>query len=191
MEAKKVDSAALQRASSLIQKGEVVAIPTETRYGLAADALNPEAVERVCAIKGRFPTQNIPVLVADRAMLEQVASHISGEAAVLMDKYWPGPLTLVLPAVKGLPKALVNSKGGVGVRVSSDPVATELVRLVGRPITATSANLSSEPAAKTASEAKLPGVALVLDDGERAKDVSTVVDCMGDLRVLRQGAIKL
>lgn len=185
------DANGIQRAACVIQKGGVVAFPTESCYGLAADALDPNAVAKVVAIKGRKESKNISVLIADLKMLGKVVSYWSKEAQLLMDKYWPGPLTLVLQARSELSTPLVNSDGGIGVRISSDNVALQLVSLVGRPITATSANLSGKKSAVIAKEARLDGVDLVLDGGRRDGELSTVLEIIGNPRVLRQGAIKL
>ena len=185
----RADAEGIRRAAVAITEAAVVAVPTETSYGLAADALDPLAVARVLAIKGRSEGHQVSVLVADRAMLARVAARISPVAEELMARHWPGALTLVVPAREGLPAALVNSTGGVGVRISSDPVVQALLRAVGRPITATSANRSGEPAATEAEGAGLAGVALVLDDGPRCAPASTVVDVTGVPVVLRQGAV--
>jgi L-threonylcarbamoyladenylate synthase len=181
----------LQRAGRLIREGLVVSFPTETLYGLAADALSPRALERLLALKRRDRSQPIPLLVADRQMLSRVVARIPAAAEPLMRRHWPGPLTLVLPALDGLPGPLLGPAGGVGVRISSDPVAAALVREAGRPLTATSANISQGMAAATAGAAALEGVALVLDDGPRDQPPSTVVEVLDRPRVLRQGAIRL
>lgn len=185
------DASAVRRAGELILAGAVVAYPTETLYGLAVDASAAAAVERLLWVKRRDPTHSVSLLVADEQMLGAVVSAISPLARRLMQQHWPGPLTLVLAARDDLPAALVGASGGVGVRVSSDPVATALVRAVGRPITATSANLSHEEPATTAAQAALPGVALVLDDGQRAAQASTVVELVGQPRVLRGGPLRV
>lgn len=184
--------AALARAAAIIRRGGVVAYPTETVYGLAADALDPAAVGRVIEIKGRDRAQKVSVIVADAQMLTMVVARISEPAARLIEEHWPGPLTLVLPARAGLPPELVNERGGVGVRVSSDPIAAGLVRAAGGPITATSANRSGEVAATTARRACVAGIDLVLDDGPRRGAPSTVAECLGDRAVvLRQGALRI
>jgi L-threonylcarbamoyladenylate synthase len=179
----------IARAAELISAGAVVAFPTETLYGLAVNALDPAAVEKLLAVKGRGPWQPFPCLVADRSMLALLVGEERGER--LIEAHWPGPLTLVLPAVEGLPAALVNAEGGVGVRISSDPLATRLVEQAGTPLTATSANLSGRPPAKTADDARLEGVSLVLDGAVRGELASTVVEAMPGrpLRVIRQGAV--
>ena len=179
----------IQRAANVILTGGVVAYPTETLYGLAVAALSKEALARLLHVKRRDPTHNISILVSDEAMLRCVVAETSGLARRLMAAHWPGPLTLILPAADGLPAPLVGPGGGVGVRVSSDPVAAELVRRVGRPVTATSANLTSQPPATTAHGATLEGISLVLDGGKRQQQASTVLSLLAEPVVLRQGAV--
>lgn len=186
------DSAGIAQAVSLLRAGEVVAIPTETRYGLAVAADSEAALARLQAVKGRGPAQPISVLVADRAMLDAVVAEVSTTAEALMARHWPGPLTLVLPAHPDLPAPLRNADGGVGVRISPDPIAQALVSRFGAPLTATSANLSGQEAATDAQAADLPGVALTLDDGRRDGRPSTVAEVRGaQVRVLRQGGVAL
>ena len=184
----RASKANIHRAAACIRSGGVVAFPTETLYGLAADALSGKALQRVLYIKRRDPVHNIPILVSDLDMLERVVSGASPLARRLMKTHWPGPLTLILPAAEALPAPLVGAGGGIGVRISSDPVASSLVAAVGGPISATSANLTSEPPATSAAEANLPGISLVLDDGPREELASTVISLLGEPKILRQGA---
>lgn len=190
----RADSQGIARAAQVIVADGLVAFPTETLYGLAADALSVNALQQLQAVKGRGPAQPVPVLVADREMLDRLVEpdRIPALAAALMAAHWPGPLTLVLAARPSVPPQLVGPRGGVGVRISSDPVATELVRRVGRPITATSANRSGQPPATSAQEALLQGVQLVLDDGPRAEPPTTVVELLPGAPpvVVRQGTLK-
>jgi L-threonylcarbamoyladenylate synthase len=187
------DVDAITRAAERLRAGEVVAYPTETRYGLGVRYDAPAAIARLKDVKGRGE-QPLSVLVADQRMLELVVdpSKISERARQLMALHWPGPLTLVLPGRPELAPSLRNADGGVGVRISPDPIAAALVRALGLPLTATSANRSGDPPAATAAEAELPGVALVLDDGPRDGVPSTVAAVVGDeLRILRGGGIAL
>lgn len=177
-----------------LERGEVIAFPTETLYGLGADALDGAAVEKVFQLKGRDATNPIPVLVADRAMLSRLVSQVSPLAEGLIARFWPGPLTIVLPARPDIPRPLVNTNGGIGVRVSSQPIANELVQALGRPITATSANLSGQPAARTVEEARryFFGVVDVFVDGGTlvSKTGSTVVEIVGErIKIIREGDI--
>ena len=182
----------IAQAAEALRRGKVVAYPTETRYGLAVRADSDAAIECLKRIKGR-EDKPLSVLVANQSMLEMVVepAALCCRARQLIARYWPGPLTLVLPARKGLPTALYNAQGGVGVRVSSDPVAAELVCALSLPLTATSANRGGKPAATTAQEAALEGVAMVLDDGERDGEPSTVMEVLdGTSRILRQGNVR-
>jgi len=172
----------------------VIVFPTETLYGLGADALNDAAVEKVFQLKGRDPRNPIPVLVADQAMLHTLVTKIPTVAQKLMDRYWPGPLTLVLPGRKNIPKPLCNPTGGVGIRISSQSIATSLVNGLGRPLTATSANPSGKEPARTLREAKryfAHRVELFVDGGTlTSKSGSTVVEAMEDsIKIIREGEL--
>lgn len=187
------DATGVRSASRVLAAGGLVVYPTETVYGLAADATNAKAVERLVALKGREPGKAIALLVADRAMAESLALGVPPAAALMMERFWPGPLTIVLDAQPSLPAPLTAGTGTIGLRVSSHPVATALVRALGRPVTAPSAN----PAgcrAPVCVEAALAyfgeGVELYLDGGRVAGEPSsTVVDARDAVRVLRAGAI--
>jgi L-threonylcarbamoyladenylate synthase len=184
----------LASAVAALKRGYVISFPTETLYGLGADALNGAAVEKIYQLKGRDPANPIPVLVADRAMLNILVAEIPPLAERLIDEFWPGPLTLVLPARKDIPRPLLNSSGGVGVRISSQPIATELVRGLGRPVTATSANPSGKPPARTVEEAKnyfSAEIAVFVDGGPLvSKTGSSVAAIRGDqIKVIREGEI--
>ena len=181
-------------AVSALKRGEVIVFPTETLYGLGADALNFSAVEKVFHLKGRDPDNPFPVLVADLAMVDSLVAAISPLAKLLMTRYWPGPLTLVLPARTEIPCALVNSRGGIGVRLSSQPLATELVRLLGHPLTGTSANPSGQPGALTIVQAKnyfSEKISVYVDGGAlHSRTGSTVAAIEKDrLRIIRDGEI--
>ncbi len=181
-------------AVATLARGEVIVFPTETLYGLGADALNSRAVDKVFQLKGRNPNNPIPVLVADLAMLEMLAASVPATAKKLMDTFWPGPLTLVLPARSGIPKPLMNARGGIGVRISSQSIATQLVARLGRPLTATSANPAGKEPARTLDEAKRyfsETIEVFVDGGQlESKTGSTVVELLnGKVRIIRQGEI--
>jgi L-threonylcarbamoyladenylate synthase len=183
----------LESAVRALAAGHVVAFPTESTYGLGVDALDAAALARLFAIKGREAGKPPPLLVADRAMVDQLAARVPERARALMARFWPGPLTLVLPARAELPEALVLD-GGVGLRVSPHAIAAALVTAFGRPVTATSANLAGEPPAVTAEAVRAVfGSAVHVLDGGRAPGAppSTVVRVSDDgtLTVLRAGAI--
>jgi len=177
-----------------LERGEVIVFPTETFYGLGADALNRDAVERVAALKGRNPDSPIAVIVADQEMLSQIVDEVSPAAQKLIDRFWPGPLTLVLPAKGGLLAALLNREGKIGVRVSSHPVALRLARELGHPITATSANPSGKEPARTIQQARTyfaGQIEIFLDGGSLTGGTgSTVAEVIeGKLRIIREGEI--
>lgn len=184
----------LADAVAALKRGEVIVYPTETLYGLGADALNGAAVERVFQLKGRDPNNPIPVLIADHAMLGALVGAIPPLAEKLMARFWPGPLTLVLPAQKEVPRPLLNSAGGIGVRLSSEPIATRLVHALGHPITATSANPSGRTPARTLQQARdyfAGTIGVFIDAGQlTAKTGSTVVEITGNaIKIIREGEI--
>jgi L-threonylcarbamoyladenylate synthase len=184
----------LTDAVAALRRGDVIVFPTETLYGLGADALNFSAVEKVFQLKGRDSNQPFPVLVSDRSMLESLVGQIVPLAEILMARFWPGPLTLVLPARPEIPKPLVNSAGGVGVRISSQPVAQEIVKTLGRPLTATSANPSGQPGAYTVAQAQAyfsDRIEIFLDGGELASRTGSTVATVADnkIQIIRAGEI--
>jgi L-threonylcarbamoyladenylate synthase len=184
----------IAEAVRALRRGEIIVFPTETLYGLGADALNPAAVGKIFEIKGRDPANPIPVLVADRAMLDALVADIPPLAEKLIAHFWPGPLTIVLPARKNIPASLVNSTGGVGLRISSSPIAAGLVEQLGKPLTATSANPSGQPGARTVAEAKryfAGEIDFFIDGGElKSKTASTVIEMRENrLRIVRLGEI--
>jgi L-threonylcarbamoyladenylate synthase len=170
-----------------------VAFPTETFYGLAAVALDPASVERIFALKGRPGSKPLLVLVDSVAMAETVA-HVSEPARDLMKRYWPGALTLVMPARAIVPPDVTAGTGTLGVRVSSHPIAHGLVRTLGEPVTAPSANPSGlePPTTAGAVVAYFGGsLDLVLDGGPTAGGApSTVLDMTVDPpTIIRQGVV--
>ena len=184
----------LSQAIASLKRGDMVVFPTETVYGLGADALNPSAVEKVFQLKGRNPDTPIPIIVADQAMLKDLVEEIPRVARKLMERFWPGPLTLVLPAVPGTPKQLLNRTGGIGVRISSQSIATQLAQELGRPLTATSANPSGQPAAATIEQAQnyfAGEIEIFLDGGKLpSKTGSSVVEVIdGGIKIIREGEI--
>jgi L-threonylcarbamoyladenylate synthase len=186
----------LDQAIVLLQRGDVIVFPTETVYGLGADALNAAAVEKVFQLKGRNPDAPIPIIVADEGMLKGVVENIPPIARKLMEQFWPGPLTLVLQAVPGTPEQLLNRSGGIGVRISSQPVATQLARQLGRPVTATSANPSGQQAASTIEQAQnyfAGDVEIFLDGGKLPSKIgSSVVEVIdGRIKIIREGEISI
>ena len=185
-------TSAVARCARLLAAGGVAAIPTDTLYGLAASIRAPEAVARVLGIKTRDPGAGIPVLVASVAQAGEIAD-LSPEARRLARAFWPGALTLVLPAGPCVDRRLLGPDGTVGVRVPASGVVRDLIRLVGAPLTGTSANLHNQPPPMTAQAAAVAVghvVDLVLDGGPGAGAPSTVIDLAHDPPlILRAGAV--
>ena len=182
----------LSHAVDVLKRGGVVAFPTDTVYGLGALAFMPESVERLYSIKGREHSKAIAVLIADLKQLGSISKQPSEGTQRLARRFWPGPLTLVLPRHPQLPNSLAPGQT-IGVRMPDHPVALALLREAG-PLGVTSANLSGEMNAATAEEvlAQLDGRAhLVIDGGEAPGGVpSTVVDMTGEMpELLRSGPI--
>ncbi|MGH7354628.1 MAG: L-threonylcarbamoyladenylate synthase [Candidatus Rokuibacteriota bacterium] len=190
------EASLIARAVTVLRGGGLVAFPTETFYGLGAAALNAAATRRLLQAKGRPEGKPILVLVDGVAMVERITVTISAEARRLMARHWPGALTLVLKAATGLPDEITAGTGTIGVRLSPHPVALALVRELGEPVTAPSANRSGAPPPTTAA-AVLAGIGdgldLVLDGGATSGgEPSTVLDVTTDPpRVLRAGAVHL
>lgn len=185
----------IPRALAILRAGGLVAFPTDTVYGLGCLAFEQAAIESIYIAKDRPPEKAIPVLIADVNDLERVARDIPDLARRLASRFWPGPLTLVLPKRADLPAA-VSATATVGVRVPAHDVARALLRAAG-PMAVTSANLSGRESPRTVSEvmAQLGGrIPLVLDGGETPGGVpSTVVDVSSGAEpvILREGPISL
>jgi L-threonylcarbamoyladenylate synthase len=188
------DAGALAHAAAVLREGGLVAFPTETFYGLGAAAGDPAAVRRVFRVKARTESKPLLVLVDSIAMAESLAGEVTPRARELMARHWPGALTLVMRARAELPTELTAGTGTIGVRLSGHPVARGLVRALGGPITAPSANL--EDAAPPTSVADVlraldGAIDLALDGGVTAGGpASSVVDVTADPpRILRHGAV--
>jgi len=186
----------VKKAVVALEQGGIVAFPTETFYGLAVDPFNEQALSDLFKLKGRPGHKPILVLIQSENQLASLASSIPDLYRPLMQLYWPGPLTLVFPALATLPTALTGTDGlGIGVRISSHPVARAFGQLWGRPLTATSANLSGRPAARTAAEVQQffgAGVSYILEGGQTPGGMSSTVvgiSPQGQLQLIRAGVI--
>ena len=184
----------LNRAVSVLNGGGVVAFPTETYYGLAVDPLNPLALNHLFSLKQRAITKPILTLVDDRKSLSSLVQNIPILYEPLMEEFWPGPLTLIFPARLNLPTLLTAGTSTIGVRQSSHPFARQLLRAFGRPLTATSANISGRAAAVDAYEVKAQfgaKIDMVFDGGKTPGIVgSTIIGLEGDkLTLIREGVI--
>jgi L-threonylcarbamoyladenylate synthase len=189
-----VSPVALAEAAAVLGDGGLVAFPTESFYGLGAHALQPEALARVFAVKGRPESKPLLVLVDGPEMAETLAAEISAGARALMARHWPGALTLVLKASSRVPAALTGGTGTVGVRMPGHAIALGLVRAAAFPVTAPSANPSGQapPVTARAVEEYFGGrVDMILDGGPTAGGAgSTIADCTSwPPRVLRQGPV--
>lgn len=187
---------ALARVIDLLQQGEVVAIPTDTVYGVAADGYSESAVEKLFVAKDRPSGKAIMLLLGDYEDMRKVSSQISPTAERLAQRFWPGGLTLVIRGGEMLPPNLRAETDTIGVRLPNSNVVREIVRRLGRPIAATSANLSGGANPQTVQDVlrDLDGrIALALDGGATPGSVpSTVLDCTVEPpRVLRAGAISV
>jgi tRNA threonylcarbamoyl adenosine modification protein (Sua5/YciO/YrdC/YwlC family) len=187
-------AAAVSAAAAAVRRGHLVVLPTDTVYGVGADAFNPTAVNVLLAAKGRGRDMPVPVLVASRSMVDAVVDRMPDAGRALAEAFWPGALTLVVRHTAHLAWDLGDSRGTVAVRMPDHPLAVELIERTG-PLAVSSANRSGQPAASTAEEARaqLGAAVAVYLDGGPAPDVaqpSTIVDVTGEVpRVLRVGAI--
>lgn len=186
----------IEWAAEAIVDGGVIALPTDTVYGLAAALTHPAALERIFEIKGRDLTKTLPILISSPDMLSHLAQGIDARIALLLDTFWPGPLTMVVPAVPGLADALVAPDGTIGVRMPNHSLAIEVIGKAGGMVACTSANRSGQPPARTSAEvAATIGrmIDLTLDGGITPGGVpSTVLAIRGGRPVvLREGAISI
>ncbi len=187
---------AIETVRTAIRAGESVVFPTDTVYGIAADPFSPQAVQGLLDAKNRGRDMPPPVLIGDAEVLEAYTKDVPAAARLLANRYWPGPLTLILTAQASLRMDLGETKGSIGVRVPDHDVARAILRATG-PLAVSSANISGEPAATDAYEARrqLRGsVAVYVDGGATPGPTpSTIVDFATDLtgRVVRIGAIPL
>lgn len=185
---------AIARAHEVIRRGGVVCFPTRCLYGLGADALDSAAVERVFEIKQRPSDMPLLVLIGRSAQLAELAERVPPMAQLLMDRFWPGRLTLVMEARSIVPARLTAGTGKIGIRLAAHPVARALVEALARPITGTSANLSGAGGCRQIAELDSQiarQVDLILDGGPLKGGVgSTVVDVTGENPVvIREGEI--
>ncbi len=184
--------AALPQVQRVLAAHGVVALPTETYYGLAVGPTDEAGLRRLAEVKGRPPDKPILVLIGSMDQLDRLVGAVTPAAALLMEQFWPGPLTIVCPAVPGLSPLLTAGSGTIGVRWSPLPTLQRLLLHTG-PLTGTSANRSSEPPladAGAVQDALGSSIDLILDGGRTpGGQASTVVDACEQPRILRAGAI--
>ncbi len=186
---------AIEAATLAIQRGELVVLPTDTVYGIAADAFDPDAVLDLLEAKGRSRTMPPPVLVSSPATVDALATEIPGYARALVEAFWPGPLTVVLQQQGSLQWDLGDTRGTVALRMPDHAIAREILERTG-PLAVSSANTTGMPAATDAEQAEEmlgESVTVIVDAGDSpVGESSTIVDATGAQgRVLRLGAISL
>ena len=182
------------KAAETIRRGGIVAFRTDTFYGLGVDPFNPAALQALRELKGREEAKPILVLIADIDDIDRVIAHRSDLFDRASARFWPGPLTLVGQARNELPDELTAATGTIGVRLPIDTSVRDLVRACGGALTATSANPSGQPAARSAPEVATyfpTGIDLIMDGGEViVSEPSTVLDLSGEEpRLIREGAV--
>jgi len=184
------------RAATILRTGGVVVIPTDTLYGIAASIYSEEALQRVYTIKQRPNDMRLPVLLATAADLGLLVDDVPRTAWKLIDRFWPGSVTIVLPASSRAPKIVLRGSKTIAVRVPALRPCLELLQTLGEPVVGTSANLTGRPAIRSAEEAltELPGVDAVLEDRDidPVGKPSTIVKVLEDqLQILRVGAVSV
>jgi L-threonylcarbamoyladenylate synthase len=194
MDAGRPDAAIIRAAADCIRNGCLVIFPTRCLYGLAADALNAAAVDRVFAAKNRPASNPVSILIPRKELLADFVREVPGSARKVMAHFWPGAIPLIFHAAPGLPANLTAKTGTIGIRLPAHPVAEALAAAAGRPITATSANVSSEPGSRQVSKvsARVADAAdMILDAGKLDEGIgSTILDVTCDPpKILREGAV--
>jgi L-threonylcarbamoyladenylate synthase len=183
---------AIERAASAVRQGKVVSIPTDALYTLIADPFNLRAVSQVFIAKGREPNRSLPILVDSALMVEDLSRETSKRFYLLSRRFWPGPLTIILPAAK-VPLKVTGNTGRLAVRQSRSEVANRIIALLGQPIISTSANISGLPTCASGIDVfgTMDGrVDLVLDGGTLSGEGSSTVDITEPYwRMIKEGAI--
>jgi L-threonylcarbamoyladenylate synthase len=184
---------ALERAAAAVRRGRVVAIPTDALYILVADPFNLRAVTGVFQAKGREPNRALPILIRDTMMAEELASELTARFFILARRFWPGPLTIIVPAAAKIPLKVTGNTGRLALRHSRSEVATRLIALLDQPLISTSANISGSPTCHSGIDVfgTMDGrVDLVLDGGRCTGEGATTIDITEPYwRVIKSGAI--
>ena len=196
MDAEHLNMEAIQKAGEILKKGGLVAFPTETVYGLGGNALDPKASMKIYAAKGRPSDNPLIVHIADIKDLARITTEIPEGARILAEKYWPGPLTMILPKADSVPKETTGGLDSVAVRFPSDRIAQELIRAAGGFVAAPSASTSGRPSptmAEHVEEDLGDAIEMIIDGGQVGIGLeSTIVDFTEDVPVvLRPGYISL
>jgi L-threonylcarbamoyladenylate synthase len=183
----------LERAAAAVRRGKVAAIPTDALYTLVADPFNLGAVAQVFQAKGREPHRSLPILVGDLMMAEELASELSNRFFVLARRFWPGPLTIIVPASARVPLKVTGNTGRLALRQSRSKVANQLIALLNQPLISTSANISGRPTCRSGIDVfgMMDGrVDLVIDGGMCNGAGATTIDITEPYwRLIRTGAI--
>lgn len=184
---------AIQRAAQVVRRGGVVAVPTDALYTLVADPFNLHAITHVFQAKGREIHRSLPILVSDLLMAEELAAELSSRFYLLARRFWPGPLTLIVPASAKVPLKVTGNTGRLALRQSRSATVQALLDTLGQPLIATSANISGQPTCRSGIEVfgTMDGrIDLVLDGGTAAAGGATTVDITEPYwRVIKEGLI--
>ena len=184
----------LERAAAAVRRGNVVAIPTDALYTLVADPFNLRAVTQVFAAKGREPHRSLPILIGGIVTAEELAGELSNRFYLLARRFWPGPLTIIVPAAAKIPLKVTGNTGRLALRRSRSVIANKLIEMVNQPLIATSANISGHPTCHSGIDVfgMMDGrVDLVVDGGICNGPGSTTVDITEPFwRVIKTGAIE-
>ena len=184
----------LERAAAAVRRGNVVAIPTDALYTLVADPFNLRAVTQVFAAKGREPHRSLPILIGGTVAAEELAGELSNRFYLLARRFWPGPLTIIVPASAKIPLKVTGNTGRLALRRSRSEIANKLIEMVNQPLIATSANISGHPTCHSGIDVfgMMDGrVDLVVDGGICNGPGSTTVDITEPFwRVIKTGAVE-
>src|SRR5271157_312975 len=184
----------LERAAAALRRGKVIAIPTDALYTLVADPFNLRAVTQVFQAKGREPHRSLPVLIRDTMMAEELAGELNETFFILARRFWPGPLTMIVPASPRLPLKVTGNTGRLAIRHSRSTVANQLIAMLNEPLISTSANISGSPTCRSGIDVfgMMDGrVDLVLDGGVCTGPGATTVDITEPVwKLIRAGAIE-
>jgi L-threonylcarbamoyladenylate synthase len=184
---------ALDRAAAAVRRGKVVAIPTDALYTLIADPFNLHAVTQVFAAKGREPHRSLPLLIGGMLTAEELAGELNNRFYLLARRFWPGPLTIIVPASARIPLKVTGNTGRLALRHSRSSVANELIELLNQPLISTSANISGHPTCRSGIDVfgMMDGrVDLVLDGGACSGPGATTIDITEPAwKLIRTGAV--
>jgi len=184
----------LERAAAAVRRGRVVAIPTDALYTLVADPFNLRAVTQVFTAKGRESHRSLPILVGDMIMAEELAGELNNRFYILARRFWPGPLTIIVPASAKIPLKVTGNTGRMALRQSRSVVANQLIAMLNEPLISTSANISGHPTCRSGIEVfgMMDGrVDLVIDGGACSGPGATTVDITGPYwRLIKTGAVE-